>query len=73
MPHPLPEGQVARQRELRNALDRKLAALKDLMESCAELLLELEGGALWEGLVVMDTCRQWVSLKQICQLFYEVR
>lgn len=73
LPQHLPEGQVARQRELRHAVDKKLASLKDLLSSCVELFMELEGVALWEGLAAMCACRQWEAVKDICQLFYHVR
>lgn len=65
-------GQRTRQRELGTALDSKLAKLKNLLSSCVGLFMELEGGALWEGLV-MYACRRWEAVKDICQLFYEVR
>lgn len=73
LPQHLPEGQVARQRELRTAVDKKLAKLKDMLSSCVEVFMELEGGGLWEGLTVMCACRQWEAVKDICQLFYQVR
>lgn len=71
-PPELPEGQVARQRELRTALDTRLAILKDVVQSCGGLFLELEGGPLWEGLAVLYACRHWAVLSDLCQLFYQV-
>lgn len=69
----LPGAHIAtKRRELNAALDKKLATLRVLFASSTGLLLELEGGALWEGLVAMHSCKRWVALQDLCQLFYQV-
>ena len=64
--------QVAKRRELRTALDKKLAVLRRLFGNCTGPLLRVEGVALWEGLAAIYASKRWEVLKDICQLFYQV-
>lgn len=64
--------QVAKRWELRTALDRKLAVLRQLFGNCSGPLLRVGGVALWEGLAAMYASKRWEVLKDVCQLFYQV-
>lgn len=72
-PSASPGAQIAaKRRELNAALDKKLATLQTLFASSTGLLLELEGGAMWEGLVAMYSCKRWEALQDLTQTFYQV-
>ena len=63
----------AKRRELNAALDSKVSTLKTLLAGSAGHVLEIGGGALWEGLVALYSCKRWEAVGDLCQLFYQVR